>query len=120
MEWKKFFTFPCGRIACVTTGFLIATAGAVSLAGPGEYAGPAVSLATIIGIVGFICSIVLATRFFQGEVLFLLVALPLGAGFYAAGLQYAPGGGAALGVALLAIAALPAWLGVSGYRRLRV
>jgi len=118
MQWKKFFTFPCGRIACVNTGFLLAAAGALALLGPGEHAVPMLALATILGIVGYISSLVLATQFFQGEVMFLLVALPVGAGLYAAALQYAPGGGAALGVALLAIAAPPAWLGLSGYRRL--
>ena len=51
--------------------------------------------------------------------MFLLVALPLAAGLYAAAVQYAPRGGAALGVVLLAAAVLPAWLGLSGYRRLR-
>lgn len=120
MEWKKFFTFPCGRIACITSGFLLAAAGALALLGPGAHAVPFLALATIAGIVGFISSLVLATRFFQGEVMFLLVALPLGAGFYAAAVQYAPRGGIALGAALLAVAALPAWLGLSGFRRLRV
>ena len=64
MEWKKFSTFPCGRIACVNTGFLLAAAGALALLGPGDYAVPALALATILGIVGFICTLVLATRFF--------------------------------------------------------
>jgi hypothetical protein len=118
MNIRGFITYPCGRTASGTTGFLLAAAGALAIAGPGEYTVLAIPFVLLAGVIGFIATVMLAIRCYWMESVLMLVALPYLAGLYFFGLNFVGHGGVALGLPLLVLGALAVWLAGWGYRHI--
>lgn len=113
---RTFLSLPCGRIASVSTGFLLAAAGGLAIAGPGPHFFVLMPIA-MVGIVGFILAVVLAVDYWQAALTMVLV-LPVLAGVYLAGLHVVVNQGALVGAVLFGAGAIASWMGGWGYRRL--
>lgn len=111
MNLKAFFAAPSGRLFAATTALALLGAGGLALMGPETPLGLLAML--ILAIV--VCSILLvgmATQQFWREALILVLALPPVGGLYFAGLTVVGEIGAVIGVPLLVLGLVPAYVAV--------
>jgi hypothetical protein len=120
MDPKSYLSAPCGRIAVGTSAWLVAATGVLAVLGPGVDTLAFLSVAVIVGIVGFIVAVGLAIQEFGEYALALIIALPFLGGPYFAAMYVAPGFGKLAGLALLCLAGAAGALAVWGPRSFKV
>ena len=111
-----YLSSPAGRCANGLLAFALIAAGALGIAGPGPHVTLVMAWVPVIAIVAGLFSVGLALDRFGGHALALTLGMPPLGGLYLGLLATVPSLGSAFGVLLVALAAPPGWLALTGGR----
>ena len=110
MDETPFFQLVCGRIAGFTTAVLAVAAGLLAIGEGGSHATLINIGASLLGAVGFIYAVGIASYERPSSVVYLLLGLPVIGGAYYAGMTLLTGSRPILGGIFFALAAVMIFL----------
>ena len=111
MNWSEYLRDTPGRIGLVSFGLALLGAGLLGYLGS-DYANLLLSMAPIVGAMGFIFCVGLSHIDYPGETITLIFLLPVLGGLYFVALTYLQNGYSTVGMVLMGVGAVSLLLGL--------